>query len=61
MVVTRSESGFGETVEGLLTAIERRGLTLFARIDHAAGAREAGLALDEEQVLLFGSRARGHR
>jgi len=38
-----------------MDAIERRGLTVFARIDHAAGARAAGLALDDELLVLFGS------
>jgi uncharacterized protein (DUF302 family) len=51
----RSASSHSETVGSLLTAIERRGLTVFARIDHAAAAREAGLELAEEEVVLFGS------
>jgi uncharacterized protein (DUF302 family) len=49
-----SASGYSETVRLLLEGIERRGLTLFARIDHAAGAREIGMELAEEEVLLFG-------
>jgi uncharacterized protein (DUF302 family) len=39
----------------VVDAIERRGLTLFARVDHAAAAREAGLELADEQVVLFGN------
>jgi uncharacterized protein (DUF302 family) len=54
MVTKRSASDYGETVRRLLEAIESRGLTVFARIDHAAGAREAGLELADEQVVLFG-------
>jgi uncharacterized protein (DUF302 family) len=30
-------------------------MTVFARIDHAAGAREAGLELADEQVIMFGN------
>ena len=55
MVVKRSASGYGETVVRLIDAIESRGLTVFARIDHAAAAREAGLELADEQVVLFGN------
>jgi len=42
-------------MRSLLEAIERSGLTVFARIDHAAAAREVGLELAEEEVVLFGS------
>jgi uncharacterized protein (DUF302 family) len=55
VIVTRSASGYAETVRLLIAAIERRGLTVFARIDHAAGAREVGLELAEEEVVVFGS------
>lgn len=55
LVVKRSASSHSETVGSLLVAIERRGLSVFARIDHAAAAREAGLELAEEDVVLFGN------
>jgi uncharacterized protein (DUF302 family) len=55
LVVTRSISSYSDTTRSLLAAIERRGLTVFARIDHAAAAREAELELAEEEVVLFGS------
>jgi uncharacterized protein (DUF302 family) len=55
MVVRGSRVGFAETGERLLEGIERRGLTVFAQIDHAAGAREAGLELEDEIVTIFGN------
>jgi uncharacterized protein (DUF302 family) len=55
MTVKRSASGYAETVGRLVEAIERRGLTVFARIDHALAAREAGLELADEEVVLFGN------
>jgi uncharacterized protein (DUF302 family) len=55
MVVKRSASGYDETVRRLMGAIESRGLTVFARIDHAGAAREAGLELADEQVVVFGN------
>jgi uncharacterized protein (DUF302 family) len=59
MIVKPSSSGYAETVQSLLQAIEQRGLTLFAQIDHAGGARAAGLELADEQVLLFGNARSG--
>lgn len=47
------------TVQLLTTALHARGVTLFATIDHAAGARAAGLRLDDEVLLVFGSPAVG--
>lgn len=55
MIVTRSSFGYPETVARLLDAIERRKLTLFARIDHAGAARAADLELADEEVLVFGN------
>jgi uncharacterized protein (DUF302 family) len=47
-------SGVAATVDALVHAIENAGLTVFARIDHAAGARAAGLAMPEATVLIYG-------
>lgn len=55
MIVKRSASGYRETVGRLSDAIERRGLTVFGVIDHAAAAREAGLDLADEEVVVFGN------
>src|SRR5205823_5469473 len=55
MIVTRSASDFRGTVEALCKAIERRGLTVFARIDHAGAARRVGSELADEEVVLFGN------
>jgi uncharacterized protein (DUF302 family) len=55
VIVTRSASGYAATAERLIEAIDDKGLTVFARIDHAAAAREAGMELAAEEVVLFGS------
>jgi uncharacterized protein (DUF302 family) len=55
VVIRRSASDYLQTTNALIEAIERRGSTVFARIDHAAAAREADLELAEEEVLLFGN------
>ncbi|MDX6641901.1 MAG: hypothetical protein QOF12_2912 [Solirubrobacteraceae bacterium] len=43
----------------LVAGIERRGLTVFALVDHGGGAREVGLELENEQVILFGNARSG--
>jgi uncharacterized protein (DUF302 family) len=53
-----SALNFEATLERLLQAIERAGLTIFARIDHAANARSVNLAMRPTMVLIYGH-ARG--
>jgi uncharacterized protein (DUF302 family) len=48
-----------ETMRRLDEVVRGKGLTVFARIDHRAGAREVGLEMQDEQVLIFGT-ARGY-
>jgi uncharacterized protein (DUF302 family) len=55
VIVRRSAYGYRVTVSRLSEAIERRGLTVFSRIDHAAAARAAGLELPDEEVVVFGN------
>ncbi len=50
-----SPVGFEQTLERLTKAIERAGMTIFARIDHAAGARDVGLAMPPTVVLIYGN------
>jgi len=47
-----------ETMDRLEVEIRTKGLTIFARIDHAAGAAEVGLPLAPTNVIIFGN-ARG--
>lgn len=47
-----------ETMGRLEAEIQAKKLTIFARIDHAAGAAEVGLALQPTELIIFGN-ARG--
>jgi uncharacterized protein (DUF302 family) len=47
-----------ETMDRLEAELRGHGLNIFARIDHAAGAREAGLDLRPTELIIFGN-ARG--
>jgi uncharacterized protein (DUF302 family) len=44
-----------ETMNRLEAAVKAKGLTVFARIDHAGGASVAGLSLRPTEVLIFGN------
>ena len=49
-----SAADFQATLDRLVQAIEAAGLTIFARIDHAAGAREIGMQMPPTVVLIYG-------
>jgi uncharacterized protein (DUF302 family) len=50
-----SSQGPKDTVDRLAAEITARGMTVFARVDHAAGAAEAGLSLRPTELLIFGN------
>jgi uncharacterized protein (DUF302 family) len=53
-------SAFGpkDTMDRLEAVVRSKGMTVFARIDHAAGAAGVGLTLRPTELLIFGN-ARG--
>ncbi len=59
LVTLASAFGAKETTDRLLAAIGAKGLTVFARIDHAQGATGVGLELLPTEVLIFGNARAG--
>ncbi len=55
MIEVKSAHGAVETGTRLVAAIEARKLTLFARIDHAAGAKKIDKKLRPTEVFIFGN------
>ena len=55
LITLRSSHGPKDTMNRLETEVKGRGLTVFARIDHAAGAAEVGLSLRPTELLIFGN------
>ena len=53
-----SSLGPKETMDRLVAEIRAKGMNVFARIDHAAGAAEVGLKLQPTELIIFGN-ARG--
>jgi uncharacterized protein (DUF302 family) len=58
-IVKSTPTNFLTVITALRSALKRRGIREFAFIDHAAGAREAGLTLAEETVIIFGNASVG--
>ena len=55
MITWLSSHGSTETMERLAAAVTGRGMTILARIDHAAAAANVGMALAPTEVLIFGN------
>jgi uncharacterized protein (DUF302 family) len=55
LITLSSRYSAHDTVERLLSAIATRSMTVFARVDHAAGAASAGLTLRPTEVVIFGN------
>lgn len=55
LIVKRSSHSVAETLNRLEEAVKGKGLTVFNRIDHAAGAVKAGQELPPTQLLIFGN------
>lgn len=55
--LTTIPSSYGpkETMNRLEAEVKVKGLTVFARIDHAAGAAEVGMSLRPTELLIFGN------
>jgi uncharacterized protein (DUF302 family) len=48
-----------DTMNRFEAAVKAKGMTIFARIDHAAGAAATGLSLHPTEVLIFGNAKAG--
>jgi uncharacterized protein (DUF302 family) len=55
LITLSSSHGPKDTMDRLAAEITARGMTVFARVDHAAGAADAGLPLRPTELLIFGN------
>ena len=55
LVTIASKSSVKETLDRLETDLKAKGITVFARIDHAAGAASVGLPLRPTALAIFGN------
>lgn len=59
LTIVRSSNGPEVTRSRLEEAIEAKGMTIFAEIDHAAGAAAVGLSLRPTTLVIFGNASGG--
>jgi uncharacterized protein (DUF302 family) len=55
LIKVQSSHAPADTMERLVAEIGAKGLTVFARINHAAAAEEVGLALRPTELVIFGN------
>jgi uncharacterized protein (DUF302 family) len=55
LITVASHHSAKDTIDRLEADVKRKGMTVFARIDHAKGARDVGLALRPTELLIFGN------
>ncbi len=58
LITTASQHAVKATIDRLESAAKAKGLTIFARVDHGAGAASVSLPLRPTELLIFGN-ARG--
>jgi uncharacterized protein (DUF302 family) len=59
LTTLRSSYGPKDTMNRLEAEVRAKGMTVFARVDHAAGAIAVGLSLRPTEVLIFGNAKAG--
>jgi uncharacterized protein (DUF302 family) len=55
LVALESKYDVKETLDRLAAELDKRGIKVAARIDHAAGAKAVGMELPPTEVLMFGN------
>jgi uncharacterized protein (DUF302 family) len=55
IIKIKSNHSVSETINKLETVLNKKGMTIFKRVDHAAGAKKAGLQLRPTELLIFGN------
>lgn len=59
LITVSSAHGVKETIDRFENDMKSKGMTIFARIDHAAGAEAVGLTLRPTELLIFGNAKAG--
>lgn len=55
LVSLKSPHSAQATMDQLITVVKDKGMNVFARVDHAAGAEKVGQSLRPTEVLIFGN------
>lgn len=55
VIKLESRHSVSETIDRLETILRKKGMTIFKRVNHSAGAENAGLHLRPTELLIFGN------
>lgn len=55
LVIKQSPHSVSKTLDRLTTVMQKKGITIVARVDHAAGAKNTGMDMRPTQLLIFGN------
>jgi uncharacterized protein (DUF302 family) len=55
LIDVKSSHAVNETADRLEAALKEKGMTIFARINHAEGAKKAGMDLPATELIIFGN------
>ena len=55
MITVKSAHDVPATADKLVAALEGKGMKIFARIDHAAGAKKVDMTLEPTELVIFGN------
>ncbi|CAB4326170.1 fluoride efflux transporter CrcB [Brucella sp. 191011898] len=59
LVTVESRHSVAETIERVAAKAKSMGMNVFTRVDHGAGAKEAGLGLQPTELIIFGNPQNG--
>jgi uncharacterized protein (DUF302 family) len=55
LITIASNLSVKETIDRLASTVTSKGMTVFGRVDHGAGAAQVGMPLRPTEVLIFGN------
>ena len=55
IIAIKSSHTVSETIDKLEDVLNKKGMTIFKRVNHSAGAEKAGLTLRPTELLIFGN------
>lgn len=55
LIVKQSAHSVSQTLDRLAAALQKKGTVVFTRIDHAGGAKNAGVDMKPTELLVFGN------
>lgn len=55
LIWVKSANDVSTTANKLVAVLENKGMTVFARVDHAAGAKKVDMTLEPTELVIFGN------